>query len=347
MPVYTRICLLILLCLSGCTKNDTAPQLELPRPVRTARLESLGTIDKTYTGVAEAAQFSILAFKISGTLTELNVSQGQYVPEGYVIARINPTDYELNYQTAETNYRIAQAIYERTQRLLEQNATALQNLEIARADYIQAGAAVDIAANTLGYTVIKAPFSGIIEQKYVENYQQVMVGESIVRLVNPAQLEVRFVLPETAISLINAPKTILVRFDTQSDRWYKAEVKEYVYSSDGSGIPVTLRITDKNFHPRKDEIYPGFSCQILFKIENRVANNFVIPSAALYTQNNNTYVWLVNPVSHTVSMHPVDIRRVDDKIVVEKGLNSNDILVIAGADDLKNGQKVSVINSNL
>lgn len=335
--------LFFIICwITGCSKDNGPVALSPPRPVRTVKIESLETIDKIYTGLAEAAEFSILAFKISGTLIELNVKQGQWVPQGYTLARINPTDYELSYQTAETNYQTARSIYERTQRLLEQNATALQNLEISKADYIQANSAVNIAGNTLDYTTIKAPFSGIIEQKYAENYQQVMVGESIVKLINPSHLEVRFVLPETAIDLIHLPKKIFVRFDTQKERWFEAEVKEYVYSSEGSGIPVTLRITDSSFNPQKDEVYPGFSCQVLFEIENTIANNFVIPASALYTRNNQTYVWLVHPTDKTVSLHRLEVVRFENKAVVKSGLNSNDIIVTAGVNDLKEGQKVSI-----
>lgn len=342
--MLSRFYILLLLAFGGvsCSREQEADTPYPPRPVRTVKIESLETTDKTYTGLAEASQFSILAFKISGTLTELNVKQGQWIPEGYVIARIAPADYELKYQTAETDYRTARSIYERTQRLFAQNATALQNVEISRADYLQANSAVDIARNTLAYTSLRAPFSGIIEQRYAENYQQVSVGQSIVKLLNPAQLEVRFVLPETAIDLIQLPKKIFVCFDTRREQWFKAEVKEYVYSSGGSGIPVTLRITDKNFHPVKDEIYPGFSCQVLFKIENTIANNFVIPASALYTRNQRTYVWVVDPGHMTVSPHPVEAMRFEDKAVVKAGLNSHDIIVTAGVNDLQKGQKVSI-----
>ncbi len=339
-----RYCILLLLAfrLISCSREQDTESLYPPRPVRTVKIESLETTDKTYTGLAEASQFSILAFKISGTLTELNIKQGQWIPEGYIIARINPTDYKLKYQTAETDYQTARSIYERTQRLLALNATALQNAEISQADYIQANSAVSIAGNTLAYTSLRAPFSGIIEQQYTENYQQVAVGQAIVKLVNPTHLEVRFVLPETAIDLIQQPQKIFVRFDTRKKQWFEAEVKEYVYSSEGSGIPVTLRITDKNFHPVKDEIYPGFSCQVMFKIENTIADNFVIPASALYTRNHRTYIWVVNPEHKTVSLHPIEAVRFEDKAVVKSGLNSHDIIVTAGVNDLHEGQKVSI-----
>lgn len=341
-----RIVCLAFLSLNSCSSGPTPVPILPPRPVHTVKVASLETLNKTYSGIVEAEQFSILAFKISGTLTELNVKTGQTIPQGYLIARINPTDYRLNYQTAETNYETAKAIYNRTRRLQEQNATALQNLEISQADFIQAGSAVNIARNTLDYTRLTAPFSGIIEQKYVENFQQVLTGQSIVKLINPGKLQVRFILPETAIQLISTPKRIYVRFDTQQEIWYETEVKEYIYSSDGTGIPVTLRITDPRFHPQTEEVYPGFSCQVLFKIENTIADKFIIPSSAIYYKDGLSFVWLVDKAGTSVHLHPVKAIRFEDKALIQEGLNSNDIIVTAGVSDLKEGQKVT-FNNNL
>lgn len=338
----TRIFLILFLLLTACSQKQLTEQAPSPRPVKVVKVESLGTIDKFYTGTVEAREFSMLAFKVSGTLTALNVSEGQLIPRGYIIARINPDDYRWNYETAEANYQTAKSIYERTRRLQEQDATAVQNLEIAEADFIQAGAALNIARSSLGYTVLKAPFNGLIEKKYAENYQEVAAGEAIVRLVNPDSLEVRFVLPETSIEIMNSPKKIYVQFDTYPERWFQAEIKEFVYSSDGSGIPVTLKITDPDFAPARLEIFPGFSCKVMMKIENTIADRFIIPASALMKEGKKYYVWIVNADRKTVRRQQVKILRFEDQALVKEGLNSHDLIVTAGVDDLKEGQSVNL-----
>lgn len=338
--------LVLLYLLVACTKEKSNESFSSPRPVKVVKVGSLSTIDRTYTGTVEAEEFSILAFKVAGTLTSLQVEEGQIIPKNDLIARIDPIDYQLNYQTAASNYETAKSIYERTARLLQQNATAVQNLEIAQADYIRATSALNIAKRTLGYTRLLAPFKGLIEKKYVENFQEVQIGEPIVRLVNPDKLNIRFILPETAISLMQIPKTIYVQFDTYPEHWFRAEIKEYIYSSDGSGIPVTLRINDPDFDPFRKEVYPGFSAKVLLKIENTISDNFIIPASALLFENNRYYIWLVNPEQMTVQRHPVKVLFFEDKALIKKGLYQNDIIVTAGVSDLKDGQKVSIQNSN-
>ena len=226
--------ILFLFFFSACQPQKESSAPLKPRPVRVAQVKALGTIDRQYTGVVEATEFSVLAFKVSGTLTELNVEEGQKVKQGHLIASIDPYDYQQQYNAAASNYNAAKSIYERNERLLKANATATQNVEIAQADYIRAGSAVDIARSTLDYTRLIAPFDGIIVKKYVANHEEVMVGQSIAKLVNPDNIEISFVLPETSIELLKMPKTIYVEFDSQKGKLFTSDIKEYIYSSKNS-----------------------------------------------------------------------------------------------------------------
>lgn len=257
-------------CLA-CQGKKKATLSDLPRPVRVIKVEALGTFNHQYTGTVTARNFSILAFRLPGTLTEVNVNTGQKIKKGTVIARIDPYDYQRQYQTALANYKTTESIYERNQRLYAANAVAKQNLEIAQTDYIQATSALNMARRTLDYTVLTAPFDGFIEQRFVENHEEILTGQSVVRLVDPKDIEVNFMLPETSIQLLDIPKKIYVEFDSQKGKLFTTEVKEYIYSSNGSGIPVTLLITDKQFAPYRQNVFPGFSCKVIVEVDTLVS----------------------------------------------------------------------------
>lgn len=335
--------ILFILFLSACQPQKENEVPTTSRPVRVAQVKTLGTIDRQYTGVVEATEFSILAFKVSGTLSELNVEEGQKVKQGFLIARINPYDYQQQYNTASSNYNAAKSIYERNDRLLKANATATQNVEIAQADYIRAGSAVDIARSTLDYTRLPAPFDGIIVKKYVANHEEVMVGQSIVELVNPDHIEISFVLPETNIELLKAPKTIYVEFDSQKGKLFTSDIKEYIYSSNGFGIPITLKITDKEFLAYRDNVFPGFSCKITFRIQNTVSDHFIIPASALFREGEQEFVWIVDPRTSRVKKQAVTTIRFDQAALVKTGLHSDNIIVTAGVQALKDNQAVTIL----
>lgn len=334
---------IIIQLLFSCGKKDavsTAPSL--PRPVKVVKVEALGSINRQYTGVVEATEFSVLAFRLPGTLKEMNVQTGQKVKKDQIIARLKPIDYQLQYETAQTNYQTAKSIYERTKRLLAANATAVQNLEIAEADYIRAASALNMSRRTLDYTILKAPFSGFIEQKYVDNFEEVQAGQAIVKLVNPEEVEIHFTLPEAGIPLLHIPCKIFVEFDSQGGKLFSASIKEYIYASDGSGIPITLEITDDQFAPYRKNVFPGFSCKVTWVIDNMIAEKFIIPASALQTINGKEYVWLIEP-SGFARRHQIQTSRLDGRILVESGLNSHDIIATAGLSSIREGQLVSMV----
>lgn len=335
--IHITILFLVFYACGNAKKENTE---SIARPVKYEKLQALGAINKLYTGVVEPEEFSVLAFKIAGPLVSLNVIEGQKIRKGEIVARIDPFDYKLKYETAAANYSAAKSIYERNMRLIESHATSQENLEIAKAEFIQAGSALDFARTNLENTQLVAPFSGIVETKYVENYEELQVGEPVIKLVNPNNLIIRFTLPETNIVLIDIPKTIFVEFDTDRGHWFKADIKEYVYASTGTGIPVTVRINDDDFKQLEGDVYPGFSCRVEFRIENMIAGSFHIPESALMEENGTNYVWIINPKTLSVHRKAVEIQRIAGRIFVEKGLTSSDMIVTAGIHDLHENQKV-------
>ena len=262
-----------------------------------------------------------------------------------MIARIDPYDYQRQYQTALANYKTTESIYERNQRLYAANAVAKQNLEIAQTDYIQATSALNMARRTLDYTVLTAPFDGFIEQRFVENHEEILTGQSVVRLVDPKDIEVNFMLPETSIQLLDIPKKIYVEFDSQKGKLFTTEVKEYIYSSNGSGIPVTLLITDKQFAPYRQNVFPGFSCKVIVEVDNMISDKFVLPASALQEAHHQEYVWIVDPASHTAHRQQVRIKKYNDHILVEAGLNPDDLIIIAGIASIQERQKVRPVKN--
>ena len=227
-------------------------------------------------------------------------------------------------------------------------AISKQEYEIAEANYIKGKSAYETSANTLEDTKLRAPFDGFVEKKFVENYQKVMPGESIIKLVNPNKLAVGFTLPETSVDLTRTPMTVTVEFDTYKGIWFKARVKEFIDASpDGTGIPVKLVIDDSRFSRDIHNIYPGFSCKVNLKIETAEGDGYIVPMSALFKNptTNATSVWVYDPKTETVKSKTVEIGQLfgSDKIMVQKGLANEDIIVVAGVNYITEGQKVKLL----
>lgn len=332
----------------SCGNRENTYQ-NIIRPVRVVKVESLGAMERVYTGVVEAEEYSKLAFKVSGPLIEMNVDAGQKVKKGMVIAAVDPLDYNLQYEANKAAYVTAKSQMDRNEKLLAMQAISRQDYEIAEANFVKARSAYETSRNTLSDTRLRAPFDGFVEEKYVENYQKVQPGESIIKLVNPDKLEVNFILPETNVGLMRTKMDVAVEFDTYKGKWFKAKVKEFVDASpDGSGIPVKLAVVDSTFTREKYNIYPGFSCKVILRIDNTVADSYIVPLSAVFKdlKTEETSVWLYNAAEGVVNRQAVMIRELTgtDNVLVDAGLENDDVIVIAGVNYITEGQKVNVLN---
>lgn len=344
--VFSGLCAFIGI---SCGGKKTSYQ-NIARPVKVVKVETLGAMQKMYTGVVEAEEYSKLAFKLSGPLIEMNVDAGQKVKKGEIIAVVDPLDYNLQFEANKAAYITAKSQLERNKKLLSMQAISKQDYEIAEANYVKAKSAFETSQNTLTDTKLKAPFDGFVEEKYVENYQKVQPGESIIKLVNPDKLEVSFILPETNVRLTREKMRVAVEFDTYKGKWFTARVKEFVDASpDGSGIPVRLAIVDSAFNRDKYNIYPGFSCKVILSIDNVSGEGYSVPLSAVFEDlaTGETSVWLYNSITGTVKRQKVETEQLfgTDRVQINAGLKADDVIVVAGVNYITENQKVSVVNN--
>lgn len=128
---------------------------------------------------------------------------------------------------------------QRMQRLLEHEAVSRQEFESAQTRYAQVKSAYENSLGLLKETKLRAPFASVVERKFVDNYERVQAGQSIVRVVNPVTTKVQFTMPESGLSLLSLPST---RFEVEFDNYrgvrFPAVLKDYAKtSSDASGFP--------------------------------------------------------------------------------------------------------------
>lgn len=338
----------IVIAVISCNGEKANTGREITRPVSIMTVESPDAINKIYTGVVEAEEYSKLAFKVSGPLVEMRVDAGEKVRKGSIVAAVDPLDYKLKSEASKAAYVTAGSQLQRNKKLLEMQAISKQEYEVSEANYIRAKSDYEAAADNLESTTLRAPFDGFVEKKYVENYQKVQPGEPVIQLVNPDKLRVAFILPETSVGLMRLPVKITVEFDTYKGLWFDAKIKEVVDASpDGGGIPVRLIIDDSRFTRDKHNIYPGFSCKVNLRLEEVVPDSYIIPLSAVFKDllSDETSVWLYDGRTGMVKRQKIAARQLfgNDKILVEQGLKGDDVIVTAGVDFISEGAVVHVL----
>ncbi|MBS6703962.1 MAG: efflux RND transporter periplasmic adaptor subunit, partial [Alistipes indistinctus] len=217
--------------------------------------------------MSTADDISNLAFREPGQIVKMNVSEGQSVKKGTVIAEINPREYMLQMEADKATYLTAQSQLERNKRLIERQAISRQDYETAEAAYVRARTAYDNSKSILADTKLVAPFSGAVEKVYADNYQRVQAGEPVVRLVNPQTRSVKFTMPESGLQTLKlSGLAFTVRFDNYPNVVFDALLKEYVQSStQAAGITVALTLDGQNVG--KYDIAPGMACTVNLRVD--------------------------------------------------------------------------------
>lgn len=344
--------ILFLICASMMTScgNSQVKVEYFERPVKTITVESVTDISRTFSGIVKAKNESDIGFKMGGEIVHMAVEDGEKIKKGDLIAEVDNHDYQLKYDAQFATYKNAQSQIARYKKLYAKHAISQQDYEMAQTNYAQSKAAYKSAKDMLKDTKLYAPFTGIIEKRYVNQYQRVQPSEPVVRLINPNELEVDFTLPIKNLYMLNyKSKSFSVVIDNYPNISFSAKIDKYVDSSpDGSGIPVTLVLDDPEFSYEKYNIKSGFSCDVTVNIwADEPSSDIVIPLSAVHYDKKakREIVWKYDAQTKTVKSQNVilgDLQGVDN-IIITSGLKSGDVIVSAGVHQVIDGQKVKVV----
>jgi RND family efflux transporter MFP subunit len=359
--VPTLLCIAMLLFLQSCSEPPVKEPLA--KPVRAIRIGDLERLSKrAFPGRAEAAQEATLSFRVNGQLLTRPVDVGDKIKKGSMLAQLDPADYRNAWRVArgelakaEAALEDATADYARAISVQKEDPGAISQQAVDRAKATRsvmqaatdgARSAVNLAQDRLGYTSLKAPFSGEVVATYVEAFETVIAKQPVIRLVNRDTIEFKIDVPETLIGYSRQVVSATVRFDVQPDIPIAATIKEIGREASRSTrtYPVTLKLQPTD----KFEILPGMagSASIQAKLpEDAAQMGTEIPAAALFSSGdkNQNFVWII--ADGKLQKRQVTVGLPSDYGVhVKGGLNTGEWIVVAGVHSLREGQSVRVLD---
>ena len=340
---------------TGCKKEAPAKE-QVIRPVRTVIVGDVQDLtNSTFPGITKEVQSVDMAFRVGGPLIQLNATEGQQVRTGQLIAEIDPRDFRVDLLAKEARFIQARAEEERFRATYERGSISKSEYDQKLALYLEAQSAFEAAKNALVDTKLRAPFNAYIDQKLVDNFERVRIGETIVTLIDLSAIEVRFSIPEALAIYFRQFENFTVSFDLYQDVTFVADLKEIAKKSERSaGIPVILVLRHKNTPDKKEIIVPGMACQIKVNLKDTPeqaeaeVTEFSIPTSSIYAQpdSDQKFVFVLNDEDMTVKKTEITIGTLvsTNLIWVLDGINKGDILVTAGANVLQDGQEVKYLN---
>jgi RND family efflux transporter MFP subunit len=337
----------IALMVVGCGEK---PPKETPRVVRPVKTLVVGTglaEGLTFPGTVRGSERGELSFQIPGPLVELPVDEGDRVSRGTLLARIDPTDYNLAIAEAQATYDQSVSDYRRYQRLYEKEAVPLADVELKRAVRDVSAAKLEQARNNLGYTYLRAPFPGRIGKKYVENFEDVRAKEPVLTLHRVDTVEVTIDVPESLVTRYRGDGSqalAFARFETHPDLAFPLKLKEISAEADAATQTYQAAFTMKQ--PAELNVFPGMSAQVTLRrrdAEDLAVSEFTVPAQAVFQDDGGRMtVWVVDPGDHTVHARAVEVGPVTGatEIVVRSGLEDGDMIAATAVEQLREGMEI-------
>ena len=341
--------------LVSCQREVVAPPLDI-RPVRTVTVAQRdAAVPVTLTGTMRARDEAPLAFRLSGRMIDRRVNLGDRVRPGQLVARLEPQNEQNALRSARASLVAAQgqlvnarASLQRREPLAARGAVSLAELDQARESFQTAKAQVDaaeaqvkFAQDQLGFTELRADTAGVITAVGAEPSEVVGAGRMVVTLAREGGRDAVFDVPGQLMR--SAPRDTPITVSLIDDPGVTASgrVREVAPQAD----PVT-----RTFEVRVGLANPPVAMRLGATVAGRItlASEAIldVPATALVTSNQQPTVWVVDPVTSTVSLRPIDVLRFDpDAVVVAKGLAPGDVVVTAGVQALYPGQKVRLLDS--
>ena len=336
------------------------------QPVETQDVSIYGE----YVGRIRAQQFVEIRARVEGYLEKMLFTEGTYIERGQTLFVIDPRLYRAraNKARAQLNKAQAQALkaqrdLERIRPLYEQSAASQLDLDNAIASYESAAADVVVceadltqAEMILGYTTVKSPVSGYISERNVDI--GTLVGPSgkslLATVVKSDTVRVDFSMTALDYLRSKARNVNLGQKDT-TRKWNPyitvtlADGSQYPYRglvdfADPQVDPQTGTFSVRAEMANPDRILlPGQFTKVKLLLDVR-EDAVVVPSKALVIEKGGAYIFVVRPDS-VVEKRFVETgpEIPDNKVVIERGLSSDERIVVEGYHKLQHGIKVEPV----
>jgi RND family efflux transporter MFP subunit len=340
------------LVLSGCSEEKVETK-EIVRPVKVVAVAGAGearTAD--YSGSVKARTEMNLGFRVAGKITERHVNIGDRVKPGDLLARIDPTDYELAVKSAEASLVAAEKQVEtarlakaRAERLFAKNVTSKSQLEEATLAHDQAVstrdaaiASLNQAKNQVRYTDLKSDQNGIVTTVNADIGQVIGAGALVVAVAVDGEKEAEIAVPEMDIAKFRPGQPVTARFWSDEGLALEGKVREIAGSADRLSRTFAVRVS----LPNDPRVLLGMTATIETAGE-RERNVISVPLSALSEKDGREIVWVVERDTGTVHAREIVVGDFsDDGVNVAKGLQSGDIVVAAGTQFMSEDLKVKL-----
>ncbi len=292
----------------------------------------------------EMAEEALIRPEGSGHIKKIHVTKGQRVAKGDLIVSLNTSILENSIAEVKLGLDLATKVYDKQKALWEQNiGSEIQYLE-AKNNKERLEYSLKTLQAQLDMSLVKAPFSGIVDDIYSKEGELASPSAPLVYLVNLDKLKIEADITENILTKIHVGDMVTIKFPTYSDIVLNAPIKRIGNAIDQKTRTIKVEIWLDNV---RGQIKPNQIAMLSIK-DFESKNAFVVPSIVLKQDSKGTFLFVAskNDAGKTVATKTYVETGLsyNDRTMVTKGLDKGQQVITAGFNQIGNGSLIEVRN---
>lgn len=312
-----------------------------------------------------------LSSEVSGRVKEVNVRLGDVVKKDQPLAVVDPVTYatrvrelrasvdlsEASLEESRVNLENLRAELERKKPLMAQKLVtereiedlesrlraAEQRIAIARATVDQNQARLAAANKGLSDTRVKAPFDGVVAERYVDVGAHVTTGQPMFRVVDDQEIYLRLRVPEVESGLVKVGMPVEVRVDALGGQAVRGVVGRVAPAVDPATRTLRVDVVRPEGEASWETVKPGMYARAKLELGNRPGALVLDNQTILKASDASLYVWVIQDGKADKQKITTGLRGREKTEIVE-GLTAQMQVVLRGVEKLRPGAEVTLVN---
>jgi RND family efflux transporter MFP subunit len=268
------------------------------------------------------------------------VPLGARVRSGQVLVQLDSALLRSAYDAALAQYNIAQASYEKQKRVYEEQGISELQLQTLQYQRDAAKAGMEMARERLERTRVKSPITGVLNARMVEKGEMSVPGAPIAHVVNTDQIKLEAGIPERYAVRFKSGDPVRFTVDALSEDEFTGTISFVgaAVNRDNRTIPVEVRVSNAG-----GQLKPSMIAEMAVRLRAR-ENSIVIPQDFVIKNDMDSFVVFVEENGTAVEREVKIGGTSRGEVLILDGLNVGDRLITVGAQNVAQGQPVTVEN---
>ncbi len=350
MPRFFVLALMVLIVILAILMNgekkrlahekETASPPEQPPvnvvvlPLRPTPIRDLITLP----GMMEAWEDLNLLARISGTVAEVPVKEGESVTRGTLLALLEDEDYRIAHDRAKAASDFAQAEYDRAVTMFKKKVISPAELD-SRKTRLQTAKA-DLAASTLQLSrcEIRSPLAGVVKTLFAKPGLFVGVGDPLAEILQINKLKAVVGIPESDVDAVSRIDEFNITIKALGDLQVIGRKKYLAPAPEDRARLYRLELAVDN---SGGKILQGMFIRAEI-VRQQVADGIVVPLYAVISEKDRHFVY--TEVDGTSRKQEVELGFLEGwKVLVTSGLKSGDKVLVEGQRSVEDGRRIHVV----